>query len=549
MADNIDVFKKVIFSIPPMKTVIATVIVSGCLYGVLVNFFLSSVSPLELSVHYIIETILMVFVIPTLIAGEIYHLSFEEYPRKWSYFIALFSEFILFIYGMILSAAEPTGIASSWNIFWLAVITVFLISMIVLISTLGYKNIKRITILSLAHPLMIIATYHIFLGREQDITYVTYVEKLGVFFLTGIAILLVFLLAEYLISTNVNVSAIKLFSGMMHKKQEILDLGYFVKPDVQTLLLKNENGESIIAIPWIHPGPLEGFGGGRASTDIINHLNNNSEGFFLHVPSTHKSDPANPHDIDKIIEAFERPETVGQASKLLKKDYGKLIFYGRKWGDQKIVYMEAEEYGDYEIPVFTEILDLNKVVIIDLHNHERNKEPKDQLMYGTVEAEHFRNCLKDFLDELDKCELYDYRAGFATEVPDTPKFALIEEVADQKVLIFGTEGNGISHEMMNIARQHENEFDEIIMFTTDTHSSIHNMIADRHVDPESLKEVIERAGQIVSKASAGFTSKRAEPMKLLKDDYLGLAYSINILARLIPLTLFLLYIALILWIL
>jgi putative membrane protein len=75
------------------------------------------------------------------------------------------------------------------------------------------------------------------------------------------------------------------------------------------------------------------------------------------------------------------------------------------------------------------------------------------------------------------------------------------------------------------------------------------MIADRHVDPESLKEVIERAGQIVSKASAGFTSKRAEPMKLLKDDYMGLAYSINILARIIPLALFLLYIALILWIL
>jgi putative membrane protein len=189
------------------------------------------------------------------------------------------------------------------------------------------------------------------------------------------------------------------------------------------------------------------------------------------------------------------------------------------------------------------------VVIIDLHNHERNKEPKDQLMYGTVEAEHFRNCLKDFLGELEKCELHEYRAGFATEVAGTPKFALLEEVAGQRILVFGTEGNGISHEMMDVACKYEKDFDDIIMFTTDTHSSIHSMIADRHVDPKSLENIIESARENVSKASAGFTSKKAEPMKLLKDDYLGLAYSINILARLIPLTLFLLYIALILWIL
>jgi putative membrane protein len=74
------------------------------------------------------------------------------------------------------------------------------------------------------------------------------------------------------------------------------------------------------------------------------------------------------------------------------------------------------------------------------------------------------------------------------------------------------------------------------------------MIADKHVDPEKLAAVIEKARRKVSIGSAGFTNRQAEPMKLLKDDYLGLAYSINILARLIPLTLILVYIALILWI-
>ncbi|MBP2031179.1 putative membrane protein [Methanohalophilus levihalophilus] len=549
MSDNIDVFKRVIFSIPSMQTVIGAIIVSGIFYGVFINIGLTYFSGIEFSPRHLIETIFLVFIIPTLIIGELYHRFFEEYPRKWSYFIGLFNEFVLFSHGMIITATNGAGIVNSWNVFWLALMTIFFINYIVLIATLGYEYSKRITLLSLVHPLMILATFHAFIGRKQHIGYTTYAENLEVLLIAAMAVLLAFLLAEYLISTNVNVSAVKLFSGLMHKKQEILDLGYPVRPDVQTILIKNESGELTIAAPWIHPGPLEGFGGGRASTDIIRHLNDSNEGFFFHVPSTHKDDPANPKDITKIIDAFTTPKTCPKASKLLKRDYGKLIFFGRKLGYQKIVYMEAEEFGDYETPVFREILDLDEVVIVDLHNHMRNEEPDAQLTYGTEKAGYFRDKLLEFLKDLDEETLYDYYVGYSTETDGTPKFAMVEKVEGQKILIFGTEGNGISEEMVEIKERYKDQFDDIILFTTDTHSSIHKMIAEEHVDTEKLAAVIEKANQNISKGSAGFSNQQAETMNLLKDDYLGLAYSINILARLIPLTLLLVYIAMILWIL
>jgi putative membrane protein len=548
MSDNIDVFKNVIFSIPSMQTVIGTIIAFGVFSGVLTNLGLAYFSDVTFNIEYVIETIFLVFILPTLATGELYHRAFDDLPRKWSYCIALFNEFILFVHGMIITATNGVGIVNSWNVFWLALITIFFINLVVLIATMGYERVQRISLISLSHPLLILATFHIFIGRKQQIGYTTYVENLGVLIIVALAVLLAFLLAEYLISTNVNVSAVKLFSGLMHKQQEILDLGYLVRPDVQTILIKNETGETTISVPWIHPGPLEGFGGGRASTDIIRYLNDNGEGFYFHVPSTHKSDPANPKDIDKIIAAMERPDTSPMASRMIKSEHENLVFYGRKWGNQKIVYMEAEEFGDYEIPVFREILDLQEVVIVDLHNHMRDAEPDIQLTYGTLKAEFFREKLLEFIEELDRESLYEYHVGYAVDPADTPKFALVEEVDGQEILIFGTEGNGISEEMVEVRERYEGEFDDIILFTTDTHCSIHKMTADKHVDPEKLAAVIEKARRKVSIGSAGFTNRQAEPMKLLKDDYLGLAYSINILARLIPLTLILVYIALILWI-
>ncbi|MFB6147813.1 MAG: DUF2070 domain-containing protein, partial [Candidatus Nanohaloarchaea archaeon] len=90
-------------------------------------------------------------------------------------------------------------------------------------------------------------------------------------------------------------------------------------------------------------------------------------------------------------------------------------------------------------------------------------------------------------------------------------------------------------------------FDEVLLFTTDTHQSIHDLSSDRQVDPGRVTEAVNHASNTVSDASIGFTSRRAESMDLLQEDYHSLVLSINILVRLIPLTLILLYLGLVIW--
>ncbi len=546
MSDNIDVFKSIIFSVPSTKKVFLSILGFSALLGLLLNLSLSYFTNSPFNFEYLVVSIFFIFMIPALLSGELYSFFLPDYKRKWAYFLSFFNEFVLFFYGIILVSAD--GFVGAWNVFWLAIITIFLTSLIALLSTLGYGYIKEITLLSLVQPSIIVVAFHLYIGRGLSLSYATYLEKFGVLFLAGSVLIIILGLSEYLIGTNVDVSALRLLSGLIQKKQEVLDLGYFVLPDVQTLSIENDDGDSTVAVPWIHPGPLEGFGGGRASTDIINHLNDDGEGFFFHVPSTHKSDPANPDDINKIIDALKNPEKNSKTSKMIQKSYNGVKFYGRKIGDQKIVFMEAEGFGDYEIPVFKEILDLEKVMIIDLHNHIRNKEPDSQLAYDTEESYYFREKLKDFLKELENLEMHEYKVGFSVDCENIPKFALVEKTNNQKTLIFGTEGNGISEEMEEIKKEYNNKYDKILVLTTDTHSSIHKMTANKHIKKKRMRKTIEKANKNKSKGKIGFTNQKAEPMKLLKDDYLGLTYSINILARLVPLTLLLLYLGLILWI-
>jgi len=127
----------------------------------------------------------------------------------------------------------------------------------------------------------------------------------------AVLLMAVLLVAEFLMNANVrNVSTLQLSSGILGKKAETLDLGYPTRPDVQTLKFENQTGEIDISIPWVHSGPMAGLGGGRLSTDVIEDLNQKGKGFFLHVPSTHKSDPVNPHDYKKILDAMENPRSL-----------------------------------------------------------------------------------------------------------------------------------------------------------------------------------------------------------------------------------------------
>lgn len=551
-ADNVDIWKKVIFSIPGTGKLVAGIIVLGGIYSLLMYTGLKAFTSIGFSPSIVPVLAAFIFILPALVSAELLHRFIPEYPRNWGYFLAFCNQAALFIYSLILTGAD--NFLNAWNILWLAIITVYLSNFLVLMLTIGYDYIKRISLLSLVQPLLILAAFHLFLGRTLQIPLATYLTNFGVLVFAGALLIGAFLVAEFLIRANVpNVSVLGLTSGLLQKRQEALDLGYPTHPDVQTLIFENQSGKAEIAVPWIHPGPLEGFGGGEVTSNIIQGLNRGGrEGFLFHVPSTHKSDPADPEDYRKILDAMEEPETRSQASKLLEKRYGDVVFYGRKVNEKKIVFLDASEFGhydDYELPVFHEILDLEETILVDLHNHERDLHGRrEEVWYNTEAAELLRGYLLDFLEELEKEETYPYSAGFSADPEDTKIFSLVEEAGDQRTLLFGIEGNEAGEELRQLRDEYRDRFDEVVVFTTDTHRSIHELSREKQVEPGRVQESVEKAIETVSDARIGFTNNQAEKMKLLQEDYSGLIFSINMLVRLIPLTLILLYIALVIWV-
>ncbi len=553
MSDNVDVFKKIIFKIPSTRKLLPAIIGLGFIYSTL--FYISSqiFTPVQIGPIFVPLIAVLVFILPTITSGELLHRFLPDYPRKWGYFLSLSNQTILFVFSLILTGAN--NFANAWNVFWISLLSVYLSNLLVLLLTVGYDYVKRVAVLSFVQPLALLAFFHLSLGTLMQFSAGIYLKNIGFLGATAVALLGAMLIFEYLMWVNVsNISVLKLTSALLQKKQEALDLGYPTKPDVQNLEIENEKDSMSVSIPWIHPGPLEGFGGARITTDIIEALNEKGKGFFLHVPSTHKSDPTDPEDSRKILEAMEEPEKDDRASKMVKKDYSEgLTFYGRRIDGKNIVYMDASDFGhydDYELSIFREIIDPEETIIVDLHNHEMTSDAAEREVawYNTETAEKLRNDLLDFLDELEKLELHPYEAGFETDPEGVPRMALVEKVGDQETLLFGIEGNEAGEELLELDDEYSQRFDEALVFTTDTHRSIHELSNDRQVEPDRLKEVVEKAAKTVSPGKIGFTNSQAERMCLLQEDFSGLTFSINILVRLIPLTLILFYIGLIIWV-
>lgn len=546
--DNVDIFKKVIFHIPELKKILAITVAMGAVYATATFFSFSAFAAEGISAVIIPFIALFVYILPAVTSGEVLYRILPDYPRNWGYFLAMSNQLILFIYSLVLTGAD--SLVTAWNIIWLGLITVYLSNFFILLLSVGYTHLKKISLAGLVQPLMILAAFHIFLGRYMEISLMLYLLNFGILVVMGALLFISFLLFDYLIGSNVsNVSVTQLASGLLQKRQEALELGVPSKPDVQTLSIKNKTSDLTVSIPWIHPGPLEGFGGGKITTHIIDAINDEEEGFFFHAPSTHQSDPADPRDTGKIVKAMKQPETMGKASKLLCKSYDNANFYGRTFGDQKIVFVEIEGFDDYEVAVFKEVVDLDKVTIVDVHNHDPHEGERPIMYYGTSMADKMRQRLEEFVEELDELPQSDYRAGFDVELNDPSIFALVEEVEDQKTLTFGIEGNGSSENLRQLRNEYLREFDEVVLFSTDTHSSIHEMATEEQVKKTKVRPVVEEASQSVSEASIGLAHGVSDRMNLLQQDYASLIFSINILVRLIPLTLVLFYIVLTIWVL
>jgi putative membrane protein len=547
-ADNVDVFQRLVFSVPSLGVQLPalaglSVVYSLVAYAAFTRSIFASLLPEPSGA---IPVAVLLFLLPFLFAGELFHRVLAEYPRSWSFFLALINQLVLFVYALVLSGANDVG--NAWSIIWLLFITIYLTNILALVVSTGIHRYKRILLVSLAEPAALIAAFYAFAGGTLGFSTYRHVFAFASLGIAAAFLVSVLALVDYLIRSNTDVSAFALTSGLLRNDRESLDLGVEAEPAVETLAIDNGN-RLTLAAPWVHPGPLGGFGGGQLSGNVIEALNDGRDehGFFLHVPCTHKEDLSNPTDAEKILDAVGDPAGVGRASRLVHEDYGEIEFYGRRFGDKQVVFLHSEGIDDYDTGVFVRDVDGSELLLVDLHKHDIQDGPTKEVQYGSSEADRLKRHFDDFREKLAAEPLREYAAGFAVERTDQDMIAIVESVDGQDVLTIGIDTNGVTPDIREMEARYGEEFDEVLVFSTDTHASIYELANMKQSNVEALEAAIERALDDVSPATIGLESRRTAPLKLLKNDYNGLVFSVNILIRLTVIALVVLYALLVLW--
>ncbi|OYR91214.1 DUF2070 domain-containing protein, partial [Halorubrum sp. E3] len=306
----------------------------------------------------------------------------------------------------------------------------YLINILVLVISTGIDHYKRILFVGLAEPAALIAAFYALGGSDLGFSTYRHVFAFASLLIAAGFLVLVLLVVDYLIKSNTDVSAFALTSGLLRNDRESLDLGVEARPSVETFAV--DNGDRLtVAAPWVHPGPLGGFGGGQLSGNLIDALNDGREadgaergrgeaatdggvgaaadgsaGFFFHVPCTHKEDLSNPADAERILDAVAAPERTERTSRLVTKSYGEregyadVRFHGRRIGDKEVIVLHGEGIDDYDTGVFMRDVDNDEVLLIDQHRHDIQNGPDVEIQYGSAEADRLKRAFDEFRERL-----------------------------------------------------------------------------------------------------------------------------------------------------
>lgn len=547
---NLYAFEKLVRDVPRSKTLMYMITVSGLLYSTILHLFVEKQLNWNIGSTAFAEILLvatLVFIVPAIVSGGLYSRFLKRVKKNWGLAIALIGETIFFGFLLLMNVSDTVQL--SWKFYWAGVLSVFLATYTILVLSAGNHGIRKLGLLSSAHGLMLILPAYYFIGQFQAFTRAEFASKVGILFVTGLILIALVIIHEYLMKVNISdINGSHLTSGLLQSKEEELLAGYPAEPVVYNLEIENEDGEFSFGAPWVHPGPLGGFGGATLTQKVIEHKNDGGEGFFLHLPSTHQSDPVHPDSAEKIVDAFAEAEKQGEASELVEQEFEDMVMRGRRLGDKKIIFIETDEYDDFEKEIFLDIIDPEEVLIFDQHSHPEHRN-REMMHNSSISAEKTRKNLEEFIGKLEEQPLKAYSAGYGVERNGKDVMALVEEVGDQKTLLIGSDENGPCETVLKAEKNYEDRFDHVNIFTTDTHKDLKDLASKRNVEEDRLSSAVEKADKTLSNASIGFETSRSEPVNLLHRDYYGLMHSINILTRLFPLSVIILYISAMLWIL
>jgi putative membrane protein len=525
VAYNLESFELFVVSIPRTRRVVGYTVGAGVLAGLLTyaalvigSFDVGPATALVLA---------GTFVGSALLAGEAIQVLVGSYPRSWGQYLALV---ISLVSAIFVPAAFLAG--GSVRAVWFALGVAFLLSFQILVVSDGLSRFPLLGVASAVQPAaMAVGLTAAVPELSQEPA--THALPVAIVLAVGLGLGVVALFIEWLLDANVEaVGGLEITSKLVQREHLHLGMGFPMEPTVQTLAVETDE-KTVVAAPWVHPGIVEGIGGGRLSWNLLERLNDeNQNGFFFHVPCTHRSDSADPTVHEQVGEAVTDPETDQQASRLLVRSVDGTTFSGRRYGDSRVVFVDSQEYNDIELGIFQDAIDPETTLVVDQHAH-LDDDLEDDLTHEDPAADRLREQFLDFLDELDDAPLAPYRAGHAVahDSDDISLFALVEEVDGQRTLVLGADRNEAPHMLTEVRDEFADEYDETLLFTTDSHASVYANRFDPQAGPDRIRTVITDAADSLADAAAGVGAKRAEAVDIMREDYTRLITSLNVLAR------------------
>jgi putative membrane protein len=564
VAYNLDIFEVFVVSIPRARRVAGYILGVSVLAGVLTAGAVAVGTDVGLSTELGLLggaelptplVLVAAFAVAALVGGETTQLLVPAYPRNWGYYLALVCLCIAAVLVPVAAVLGGTTDSSPAPV-WFALGTAFLFSAQVLVISDDIPGAWRHAPASAVQPALLFAG--LTATTPLSLSLSTHAPYIAVLVGVGAGLVLVSGFVELLMRANVSeVRAFEITSHLVQRTPLHLGMGFSMDRPVQTFAVDTGEGQSRITAPWVHPGILEGIGGARLTPSVLGALNggdgarradggstDGERGFFWHVPCTHLSDSPDPQVHEPVLDAVGDPETSGEASRLISRTYDGTTFHGRRYGDERVVFFESDEFADIEVDIFGEVIDPERTLVVDRHVRVEEKG-REEIHVDAPETERLREYLRDFLAVLDEQPLAEYRAGDAVDldVKGISLYALVEEVDDQHTAYVVADRNERPHALVDAREALADEYDEVLLFTTDTHASVYENRFDPQTGPERMRDLVADADSQVTDAQAGLTAERSE-VELMREDYQRLMFSLNILARVYIVSLAALYVLL-----
>ncbi|MCJ7450719.1 MAG: DUF2070 family protein [Candidatus Nanohaloarchaeota archaeon QJJ-9] len=527
MPEDLSGYRKVIFRSPSLKKLLILNLLVGILFGSVNGAIAFLIFDQKLLWVPILS--LLLYIIPSVINGELLA-SLSKLSRKWTYSMSFIDQITVFGFSLII----PLPSSHIWSLMWLGLATVYLLGILGLVGGRGRRKYFTNFAYPLIYPLWLLAVFHTFVGSNVGVSRMVYIHNSTLFFITSILLGLTLLIFEFVIKANSkSISALDFLSNVILDEEKAIE--DYIETHVYNQSLEIEGKEKArFYIPWIHPGPVSGFGGGNLIPELVD-----ESSFFLHVPSAHSMDLADPEEVERFKSPPEA-EKSSKASKLLKGDKGGFKFWGRMYGDSKIVFIQNKDVDDYDPSMIYDIKeDHENLTLIDMHNQPMDGEGKP-VQPMDPRSKILREGIESLVQKLEEAELKDYRAGFKIQKGYS---ILVEELGDQKTVQIVMNANGKPPVLKEVEK--ELEFDENLLLTTDTHQQLSLIANPPPAEKEEIIESVRESEENLESAEAGISEEKLENVNILGGNYGRLIATLNVMGRLVPISLLLYYISLI----